>query len=71
MKGTVNIEGSPNLVRDMDSHAIINKDTSAYKQHMAAKAKKQKEAARVDKLAADVAHLKSSVDEILSILKGK
>jgi hypothetical protein len=68
---TINIKGSPNLARDLNSFAVINKDEHAYKQHLAAKEKKKNDAARITKLENDVAGLKSSLDEILSILKGK
>lgn len=70
MKGIINIEGSPNLVRDLHSHAVINKDTNALKAYHAAKDKKLKDAERINKLESEVKEIKSSVNEILQILKG-
>ena len=67
----VGIEGSPNLARDLHSHAVINKDINGLKAHLAAREKRINDAQKMANLEADVAQLKSSVEEILRILKGK
>ena len=69
VKGTVNIEGSNTLVRDLHSHAVINKDTNGFKQHMASREKKKQEEADMNNLKNDVEELKATLAEILTILK--
>ena len=66
----VKIEGQENLVRDMNSQAIINKDGNALKNALAMRAKRKQATQDIEGLKKDVAGLKDTMNEILNLLKG-
>lgn len=63
------VEGYPNLVRDLDTNAIINTDTIELNNYNLLKNKKSMEKERIDKIENDLSDLKSSIDEIKQLLK--
>ena len=68
---TIGIEGSPNLVRDVRSHAIINKDGNARKSILEQREKRKQAAQDLNDLKDDVKDLKATLATILEILEKK
>lgn len=64
------VEGHPNLIRDLTSNAIINTDTLAFNQYNLNKQKRESDKQKINKIESDLIELKSSIDEIKSLLKG-
>lgn len=64
------VEGHPNLLRDLSSNAIINTDTLSFNQYNLNKQKRASEKQRIDKIEFELNDLKSSIEEIKSLLKG-
>lgn len=62
------VEGHSNLVRDMESGAIINSDTTSYQNYIAMREQKLSEKNRIDKLEDDVTELKSLLKELINKL---
>lgn len=64
------VEGHLNLIRDLKTNAIINTDKIELDNYTIAKAKKEKEKQRVDKIESELIELKSSIEEIKMLLRG-
>lgn len=64
------VEGHPNLIRDLTSNAIINTDTLAFNQYNLNKQKRESDKQKINRIESDLIELKSSIDEIKSLLKG-
>lgn len=64
------VEGHPNLIRDMSSNAIINTDIFAFNQYNLNKQKKEIEKQKINKIESDLIELKTSIEEIKSLLRG-
>lgn len=64
------VEGHPNLIRDLSSNAIINTDTLSFNQYNLNKQKRETEKQKINRIESDLIELKSSIDEIKSLLKG-
>ena len=62
------VEGSNNLYRNMDNHAIVNTDRSGYIAYMNEKQRKLREIDRIDKLEDDVGEIKSLLNKIIDKL---
>ena len=62
----VKVEGYPNLYRDMDTGAIINKDTSGYQQYIVNSSKRKSEKQEIEKLKSDVSEIKLLLKELIN-----
>lgn len=62
------VEGHSELVRDMESGAIINNDTTAYQNYIMMKEQKLKEKERIEKLETEVSEIKSLIKELINKL---
>jgi len=62
------VEGHSDLVRDMESGAVINNDTTAYQNYLAMKDQKIKEQERMENLENEVSELKSLLKELINKL---
>ena len=62
------VEGHSNLVREKDSHAIINTDSGAYQQYMSAMKNKQQQKDQLRDAVREINTLKSEMHEIKSLL---
>jgi len=58
----------PNLVRDMDSHAVLNIDITSKKMFLSSRDAKRKERERLDRLEGEVADLKKMLQLVLDKL---
>ncbi len=64
------VEGHPNLVRDLSTNAIINTDSIASEQYLKIKERKKQEQEKLGRIESDIEDLKSSINEIKSLLRG-
>ena len=62
------VEGHSDLVRDSQSHAIINKNTSAYEQAKRRAAAAQRQRDEIRDTTREINHLKSEMHEIKNLL---
>lgn len=63
------VEGHSNLIRDLETNAIINTDKFGSEQYSALKNKKNSEKLKIENLEKEVSDLKSSLDEIKILLR--
>lgn len=62
----VRVEGSSYLYRDMNTGAIINKDTSGYQQYVNSSSNRMKMKKEVEQLKDDVSEIKSLLKELIN-----
>jgi hypothetical protein len=62
------VEGHADLIRDLESGAIINNDKTAYQSYIELRNQKLKEKSRIDKLESDVDEIKSLLHKLLDKL---
>lgn len=62
------VEGHSDLVRDMESGAIVNNDTTAYQNYIQMKNQKLKEKERLDNLENEMGEIKSLLHKLLDKL---
>ena len=63
------VEGYPNLLRDLNTNAIINTDTFGSDQYNMLKKRRSHERLKMENLEQDLQNVKSDLDEIKSLLK--
>ena len=63
------VEGHSDLVRDTQSGAIINNDTTAYQNYIALREQKLREKERIENLEQDVSELKTLLKELINKLQ--
>ena len=63
------VEGHPDLVRENNSHAIINRNVNAYEQAKKRAADAQKQRDEIRDTTREINHLKSEMHEIKNLLK--
>ena len=62
------VEGHPGLIRDLETNAVINNDTSAYQNYIQLREQKLKEKQRLDKLETEVGEIKSLLQKLVDKL---
>lgn len=62
------VEGHADLIRDLESGAIINNDKTAYQSYIELRNQKLKEKSRIDRLESDVNEIKSLLHKLLDKL---
>ena len=65
----IEVEGHPDLVRENVSHAIINRNVTAYEQARKRAAAAQKQRDEIRDTTREINHLKSEMHEIKHLLK--
>ena len=70
MKNYVKVEGNPGLVRDNDTHAILNTDSELTKRAKRRKEQRRQEREELDILKKDVNDIKSMLSQIVEKLNG-
>jgi len=61
----LNVEGHPNLYRDLKSGAIVNENSLEYENYMKTYRKKQHQSERIDKLENELFEIKNLLYKIL------
>lgn len=69
MNNYAKVEGHSNLLRDLNTNAIINIDKTSLNNYTIAKRKKENEIQRIDNIENELHSLKSSINEIKELLK--
>ena len=63
------VKGHPNLVRDENSNAILNTNSSEYDNYIRMRAKRKQGTDRIDNMEDDLKSLKDDINEIKTLLK--
>ena len=63
------VEGHNNLIRDENSNAILNTDSSEYNNYISLRAKRRQGSERIDNMENDLKSLKDDINEIKTLLK--
>ena len=63
------VEGHPDLARDVSSGAVINTNTTAYNQAIAAARKAKEKEAKLDSAISDINNVKQELDEVKGLLQ--
>ena len=63
------VEGHPNLIRDENSNAIVNTDSSEYTNYLSLRARKKHGGDRIDNMENDLKSLKDDINEIKTLLR--
>ena len=63
------VKGHPNLVRDENSNAILNTNSSEYDNYLSLRAKRKHGSERIDNMESDLKSLKDDINEIKTLLR--
>jgi hypothetical protein len=63
------IEGHPDLIRDMNTNAILNTNQSGYETYLAAAQVKQKEQNKVEDLERNLDSIKEEINQVKLLLR--
>ena len=63
------VEGHSDLIRDDNSNAILNTNSSEYNQYLSIRAKRKQGTDRIDNMEDDLKSLKDDINEIKTLLK--
>ena len=69
MSDTIKVEGQTHLVRDVNSNAIINTNTSEYQLYMKRVKVREKQADELRDTVKEINNLKSEIREIKNLIK--
>ena len=62
------VEGHSSLVRDTESGAVINNDSTSYQNYIAMREKKLKEKERIDNIEDEIVEIKSLLKDLINKL---
>jgi hypothetical protein len=62
----LNVEGHPNLYRDLKSGAIINENSIEYQNYMEMYRKKQRQSERIDNIESELSEIKQLLYKLLN-----
>ena len=63
------VKGHPNLIRDENSNAILNTNSSEYDNYVSIRAKRKQRGERIDNMENDLKSLKDDINEIKTLLR--
>ena len=63
------IEGHPDLIRDMNTNAILNTNKSGYEEYLTIALAKQKEQNKVEDLERNLDTIKEEINQVKSLLQ--
>jgi hypothetical protein len=63
------VEGHANLIRDENSNAILNTNSSEYDNYVSIRAKRKQRGERIDNMENDLKSLKDDINEIKTLLR--
>ena len=63
------VEGHDHLIRDENTNAILNTNSSEYNQYLSLRAKRRQGNDRIDNMEDDLKSLKDDINEIKTLLK--
>ena len=62
------VEGHSGLLRDMESGAVINNDSTSYQNYIAMREQKLKEKERIDNIEEEIVEIKSLLKDLINKL---
>ena len=63
------VDGHNSLIRDDNTNAILNTDSSGYNNYISLRSKRKKGSERIDNMENDLKSLKDDINEIKTLLK--
>ena len=63
------VEGHEHLIRDENTNAILNTNSSEYNQYLSLRAKRKQGSERIDNMEDDLKSLKDDINEIKTLLR--
>ena len=63
------VKGHSNLIRDENSNAIVNTDSTEYNNYLSLRSKRKQGSERIDNMENDLKSLKDDINEIKTLLK--
>ena len=63
------VEGHEHLIRDENTNAILNINSSEYNQYLSQRAKRKQGSERIDNMENDLKSLKDDINEIKTLLR--
>ena len=63
------VDGHNSLIRDDNTNAILNTDSSEYNNYLSLRAKRKKGGERIDNMENDLKSLKDDINEIKTLLR--
>ena len=63
------VDGHNNLIRDENTNAILNTNSSDYNNYLSQRAKRKKGGERIDNMENDLKSLKDDINEIKTLLR--
>ena len=63
------VKGHSNLIRDENSNAILNTDSTEYNNYLSLRSKKKQGSERIDNMENDLKSLKDDINEIKTLLR--
>ena len=63
------VDGHNNLIRDENTNAILNTNSSDYNNYLSQRAKRKQGTDRIDNMETDLKSLKDDINEIKTLLK--
>ena len=63
------VKGHPNFIRDENSNAILNTDSTEYNNYLSLRSKRKQGSERIDNMENDLKSLKDDINEIKTLLK--
>ena len=63
------VKGHSNLIRDENSNAILNTDSTEYNNYLSLRSKRKQGSERIDNMEDDLKSLKDDINEIKTLLK--
>jgi len=63
------VKGHSNLIRDENSNAILNTDSTEYNNYLSLRSKRKQGSERIDNMENDLKSLKDDINEIKTLLK--
>jgi hypothetical protein len=70
MKKYAKVDGYPNLVRDLDTNAIINTDSISASNYDRSVESRKSQKNQIESIKKELDYLKDSIEEIKNLLKG-
>ena len=63
------VDGHNNLIRDENTNAILNTNSSDYNNYLSQRAKRKQGTERIDNMESDLKSLKDDINEIKTLLR--
>ena len=66
---SIKVEGHPDLIRDVKSGAIVNRNEQEYSHYMESYKKRQNQKTKIETIESDLSNMKTELNEIKDLLR--